>query len=382
MIPKYRLNEHIIHFKRVDDDDYVTGYYIWHFGRIRKFLRNFGHLITKLDFPSTCFTLDEIKLLNIDIAEYCSISLEKVALSGVGSHLISETNHTFNNVVSVDVRYHHFDDNLELDRIYPKMERLKITSRYPFTFSSIQHTYPHLKHLEINNWGTLAESVILKSLLQLNRQLESLQIDGFPEIYVLEYASEQLTNLVSLSLGCYAYRFRDSEGFAIHSNATQNIHFRNVRKFTLGVGWEALQSIDQIPITFEQLEILEISWPTSFEKIVPLITPHNRLKILSIPLTDTKQSYSNVLTVVNALAELEEIRLQWSSRISVVETLRIMHDFQHLKMITFVVSTGGEYDDLMDLIPNEWQFYEKFYNEIVEMYYLTFERKRNDTNAL
>lgn len=379
MIPKYRVNEHIIHLKRMDDEDYVTGYYIYQFRVIHKLLRQFGHLFTKLDFPSTCFTLEQVELINIDIAEYCSSSLEKIALSGVGSHLISETNRTFNNVVSVDLRYHHFEDNnLELARIYPKMETLKIMSRYPFTRNSILHTYPHLKHFQINNWGTPAESAIMKSLLQLNPQLETLLIDGFPEFYVLEYASEYLTNLQSLSLGCFVYRFRDSAGYGIHLNATntQNIHFSSVRNFTLTVGWEALESIDQIPITFEQLEYLEISWSTTFETIVPLITPNNRLKVLSIPLTDTRQSYSNVLTVANDLAELEVIRLQWSNRISVDDTLRIMHDLQQLKMITFIVSTGDEYDDLMQLLPNEWQFYDKFYNEIAEKYYLTFERKR------
>lgn len=371
MIGKYHIPEHVIHFNRMDDD--ADGYYIWQYASIEKFLRNFGHLITKLDFSSVPFTQLEMTLLNQQIAQYCSNSLTEMQLSEVGFHLFSETNQTFTNVRVVHLRYHNFVNNFELSRIYPKMERLKIVSRYPLAFDSIVCAYPHLKHLELNEWGTPTESRIIHRLLESNLQLESLLIDGLPEMSVLKYASEHLSNLTALALACHSYRLRDSDGFVY--DPAQKFDFHNVRELILTIGWEALDTLDQLPITFGQLEILKISWTSSLDAITELIDSNDQLKVLSMPLTDTLESLSSVLAIVGRLAYLEEIRLQWSGRVLATDTLRLLNDFDHLKVITFVVKSGGDYDSLSEIVPRQWQFVNKYYDDAYFRYYVTYERR-------
>lgn len=346
-------------------EDVVTGYYMWQYTSIEQLLRNFGHLITKLEFSSLPFTQREVQLINWQIAKYCP-NLQKISLSNVDFYLISETNQTFQNVVSVDLKYHHFTDILELDRIYPHMERLKIVSRFPVIFKSVVRSYPHLKHLEINEWGTSHESLLIQDLLELNPQLESLVIGGYPKLNVLKNAGERLENLTSLAL-----TVRSSNIDGAHA-----AHFPNVRDFTLHIGWETIESLDHVPITFNHLEVLRISTSLSFENVANFIKVNEHLKVLAIY---TTQTFSSVLKVLHGLADLEEIRLKWSKNIATADVLSLLNDFAKLNSVTFVVSIEEDFNDLLEIVPSEWSFKRKvdytIYDEIYKTHHLTFERE-------
>lgn len=375
MIGKYRVHENIIHLNKLYDGDDITGYFLWQYVSTEKFLRNFGHLITKLEFSSVSFTQQEIRLINQQIVQYCSESLKEISLVNVGFHLIGETGETFQNVVSVNVRYHEIADNLKLDRIYPHMERLKIVSRYPLNSNSLVRSYPHLKHFEITDWGTSAESQQIQQLLELNPQLESLRIDGFPELNVLIDASERLVNLTTLGLTLRSRNFRDANGHVIPLDATKTVHFECVRSFTVTIGWEAVESLDHAQITFKQLENLHILSSLSFDKVAKFIESNKHLKVLAIPNVDTTQLFSNVLEVLRGLSDLEEITLKWSKNIATANVLSLLTAFEKWNKITFVVSIKEKSNELFNIVPSEWQFESNNYDDIYKAHHLLFERE-------
>lgn len=350
MIAKHHINKKILLIKD-NHPPFITAQVIniGQYDTIRTMLRNFGDLITSIEFATIHLSTMEVNVISHDIEKYCAKSLVQLKLTDVGIYLTGEVKQTFENIRNVILWQYDYVDNMELDRIYPMMEQLTFDVIYPIEMTSLIRFYPHLKHLEFNEFGSYAEDSVLLEVLQCNPQLRTLHLNRFLESNDLQVISENLVHLESLGLAIYP-RSNNND-----PSESQIVHFKNVNQFKITV--EHVIIVDenqQIPITFGNLEAIEIFSTKLYEPLQKLIERNNNLKAISLPWTETMRSFLRIVNVFNRLSHLEEITVKWSNGINADDTLRLFNGNRSLMKITFIVSVQ-HCDDLLAVIPGEWE---------------------------
>lgn len=278
IIGKFHADKKLIHIGDVSNAITEDSISINHFETAHRFIQNFGGLITKMRFSNsfTTFTEEQVEVLNHAIEEFCSSSLVHIELADVGFHLLSDSEKTFSNVVSVYLDYSEYDkDTFELDRIYPMMESLEfhVTYAYNRLLGSIVRPYPQLKHLKFVEQGARLYNGYVKTLIQLNPQLRSLSLNTFPGNEFLDFVSMQLAQLESLEFECNAIdSIRDDNSFILAS-------FPNVKHFKIV---SADICPNPIPMKFENLAEVEISPKSAADSppIRKLLEQNKNAKIL------------------------------------------------------------------------------------------------------
>lgn len=351
MLGKYNIDVKIVRLDLLSTQ--LAGYDEYRIGRyytIQKFLKSFGHLVKKLKFLQPAFDDHRSGDISIQIAEYCSKTLNEIEVANTEVHLLSKTKQTFQNVNSVNIAYHNRIqranelDNLQINRIYPNMDKLSFAAAH-IGLTSIAQKYPHLKHLEFHDSFT-EEHESLEELIHLNPQLCSLTLTKFPRHAILQLASNNLLKLDTLALSEYPSGGLDSY--------KRTVHFHNVKKFVFTINRNDSNVFDIVPVTFQQLEVLEIVTATSFNAPIQLIEQNKQLKKLSMPFTNI-----DVLDTFRDCSAFEEIKFRWSNRISALDTIRLLCKLTSLKKITFVVLRKQNIHKLFEAMQKNWKFIEE-----------------------
>lgn len=155
------------------------------------------------------------------------------------------------------------------------------------------------------------------------------------------------------------------------------IHFENVNNFTIHIA-ENIAVPDQFPLTFANLTTLEIIAPTFSQIPLDLILQTTSLKSLSLPIT-RYEIFATFTNLLNKLPHLEEIKLKWTNDISYGETLNLITRKNKLMKISFFTWTKLSQDDLLTIIPSNWEVVQKEKVKVddFDLYEVTIERKRN-----
>lgn len=365
MLAKYSIHKKILRLRNVENAAITnTAINIGKCATALRFLRHFGHLITKLEYTNKQHNFIENLEINHSIQRFCARTLVEIKLSSVQCYLIGDVNNTFEKVTNVDFSSDSFPrDNLQLHRIYPRMERLNFSIPNPMTITmtSLAQTYSNLKHLEFYEYDGDSH---LRRIIRANLQLRSLKLNMCPTIELLRFLDENLPHLESLAVPCCEF------------GANSSVFMKNVKKFMVTINGLETDSVSPFPVTFNQLESLDL-WITTTIANVPikLIEQNIGIKVLSLQWIESIETYSHVIdTFVKPLAELNDLHITWSNSINVTETLHLFDQINQLKVktITFIMTNRTFCDDLIKLKPNQWQFSDEQSTSSVK--YITFVR--------
>lgn len=345
MLAKHNIHKKVLRLRHVDHSSITANAInIGKTATILRFLRHFGHLITKLEYTHKQHTAIEHLKINHSIQRYCAHTLLDIKMSSQRSYLIGDVNNPFEKVFNVDMSIGHIDrDNLQLHRVYPHMERFNFSvPAGVITMTSLAQLYPHLKHLEFSE---MEGDVNLRLIVRANTQLQSLKLNMCPTMELLQFLDATLPHLEALNIAC--------DTFALSSS----VFMKSVRNFSM-ISMHAIepQILTTFPITFNRLDSIDIVTTTISMVPMKLIQQNPRVKVLAVHAIESIDSYSRVLDIINQLNELEELRVIWSSKISATETLEFMnHVPQRVQKISFIVTHRTFYGDLLTITSNQWQ---------------------------
>lgn len=365
-IDKLRIRFDGSEYSNIFSDSFIIG----KFTVAAKFLRNFGDMIKKLEYSNKpmIFTPNETEIIDGYIEQYCSPTLEHIVFMNAGQYLISEAKQQFTNVNSVEIMHFSTFEKLELRRIFPKMEQLKISINYPVDLTSVVREYPNLRHLEAYEWGDAMDNTALLHLIELNSGLQALTLNNFPKY--LQRINENLPNLKSLALTWNPVNDLPSHRYM------PTVHFKNVTNFYLNVRAGTLFENDlDIPITFERLEVLEIDTNNIGPPIQRFIEGNEHLTHLTMTstLTDASQLSLALDTINEANALMRVITIRWVRGVD-VESVQKLFEIDSMQKIIFVVGKGGrDLVDVENVIPSGWWIIDVIPLEWVQ--HLTIARK-------
>lgn len=236
------------------------------------FLRHFGDLVHRVRVGSVAgnFSLAEHTELSHSIAANCAESLVELQLFNAGGYLVGESEQVFPNVKSVAVYGASYEGvQFALDRIYPHLEKLIVGLTNPQPMESLVRTYEHLATLFMVEHEMPPNNNHLMRLLQLNPQIHNLSVNYMPNTETIEFISEHLKSLESVSFEC-------TESSPIHADIVQPIvHFAGVRTLTI-LAPSRCPSV--IPLTFDHLDAVK------FDRIEGI--DENAAKVLLFMLPD------------------------------------------------------------------------------------------------
>lgn len=339
-----------------------------------KFLRHFGHLITRLEFSNNngLFNVEQLKALNHCIETHCAQTLERITLINVGNHLVCDTTEVFPRVTRVALRSLDYPaEHLALDRIYPMMEWLEIHAHYPRSMPSIVRNYPNLRHLKVEEFGHRLYNEYVHDLLGANPQLTSVSVNTFPDVEFLRFVREKLTKLEALEFTCNRFD-------RIHRQRTERevVHFESVRSLTLHTPHNCLRPL---PITFDRLEkvrldnVCDACEPTIRE----IFEQNPKVKMVSVSIAGElyPRIFAKMMELMHMLPELEHIELPWTHHIDTDDAMRWMRDFDRMQKVMFKVPKGMASKAMEAItVPEEWEMEEVVARRFYQIY--TFVRKQ------
>lgn len=328
MTTKYQVHEKPIRItsKCIGTD----GILIINYKIAKMFLRTFGHLIRKLEVYSLSSNRAENDDIGYTIMKYCSKSLFELKLNVNGQYLLNQTEISFENVEIVDIHQSEYSNNIDLSRIFPNMEQLKLEIHYPNQLSALKRCYPNLRHLELIEKG-IKKNSILCDVLKENPQLKSLLTSRCLDSNTIQLINENSPNLQSITA-----IFTRSDFIYLKQN-TPSVRLAHVKNFTLIAEVPIVNQIFKIPITFENLEALEVSTNCLTSPIERFIIENDKLKVLSLPFADFRTTNTRIDHILDRLSQLEEIVLLWDFRVTVADIRRMYEKTQSLQKIRYIV---------------------------------------------
>lgn len=378
MKPIHKIHEKKLIIENTNINEIVISDKI-HIGQYEialKFLRIFGHLITKMEFNGDKFYTYQIMAIGHSIAHHCSNSLVELEINHGDDYLISDSARIFSKVTTLSLWMHKYLDRFQLNRIYPKLESLNLIGD-SIEYKSLAQQYAHLTSFRVHLFASRSHDSAVEKILRENPQIRSLHLTTLPSVDLLQFISKHLRDLDSLSVETTPFGFPEPP----NSNGTrQTIHFESVKHFQIEIKGRARSPPEVFPITFQQLKSCEIIAASLDGIPKKLIEQNVGLKSLSIPATTKGHAFSQILEFLTlSLHDLEEINVSWSSNVHEEETLRLMTQFDRLRKIGFTVWDDSNRIALMRIIPTNWKVTNTYVDRVLTMnvYHITFERSES-----
>lgn len=347
MIARYHIDTSIICFSvAVDEQEIRSRIIIGKMHLVLRFLRIFGHMITKLKFSGLTFTAEETKLISNYISEHCGDTLTELEIFEARCDLTANTAITFPKVTKLRITSLKELDDLQIHRIYPALEELFYATT-AFASISIKQFYPNLVRFELIEHDDYLNASTIGPFLLDNPQLHSLNMNRVPTFALLKLISENLKSLTSLGIGYHSTVYRANDG---------NLNFPSVQYFAV-TPRNSYQPLQSFPLTFDQLNSIEI-WTKDYSCIpMNLFAQNLQVKSVSLPWLDGVKA-SRVFNEMKKTHRLEEIKMKLSTEDGVLDIFQQLTEYESLQKITFIVydlagSTTNR-DALLAVIPQEW----------------------------
>lgn len=369
MVSVFRIHEKLIRFSlNIYEREDPNMVIIQNNHTILPFLRNFGHLITNLQFLGEAFRVSHVEEIDYYIEQYCSATLTELDLDRAGTSLITNTRTSFPRVVRLKLTFLGHLDYMEINRIYPALEEFTIETNEPIPPNAAQF-YSNLKRLNLLEYLYGDDSGV-RELLRLNPQLNALRLRRAPTFNLLQTINATLPNLESLAIGYRRQKTRPMKGEAVH--------FENIKHFSIRV-MDRFEHSHETPITFKQLQTLEIS-TNGFHIPLNLVQQNVELKSISL-LSAVEKVAVRILNEAGPFRALEEIKMRLADIEDASSIHHVMNKFDTLKRVILIIYEFN--DDALDLnaiqehFQGEWlitdhRFVEIYYS--FDVYYVTLTR--------
>lgn len=353
MIPIFRIHENTIHFSEAKPSETRGGLVLTGYHTYLSFLRNFGHLVTVLEFA----VLQGRASVTIfdSIEHHCSDTLVELIMDRP-ILTINNTNQIFKKVIKLKLKYYWAESDFSaIDKVFPALEELTVEISQPLQ-SDLARFFPNLKRLHVieDNLKVFADDGIRK-FIATNPQLRAFSLGRAPSYELSRFISENGKNLQELAI-----KYNSS----VMSQYDEVVHFDQITKLTIESEKYHRREEPNPMMAFPQLESLQINAKYTVLVPIELIQQHNiSLKSLSFTKAiGTPGVYADILSESGPFQALEEIKLYWQASTGVQH---LMTDFETLKKITFIFyQRPGQplvLDELTSKLQGNWLLSEYFY---------------------
>lgn len=324
LIEKFRLHEERINVIR---SEYVpswilytkslpfTNCFVEGFNETLWAFERFGHIFSSLHFTVDGFETIECQRFFKHVEKYTPQAVKSIVITGNEIEELANSSYIFDKTMKEVVLANADEGRASLSSIFPFLEELTIRSNN--LSQSIGHHFPHLKKCLIlsNNYPDV-QSLYELEFVRLNPQLREFQTNLYNNASYVRYLNENLPNLESLNL--------DINVNSANATNFTNIHFKNVREFTLKLSGDLNQVVIRRNIgniSFDNLEVFNFQIGRSVynEEFYDMIVENSGLKKID---TNMQIRSGHVLEIIEALPELKEVGIYWKNNISdTLETL-------------------------------------------------------------
>lgn len=251
---------------------------------------------------------------------------------------------------------HEMRINMQFDKLFPKLQSMKLIMSNKLDYEFINCKLPHLHHLSITFYEEqFKRRPQIDEVLRKNSQIQRIEVKNFPFDYV-KTINHLLPNIEQISL----------HGF---DTTNDRIHFENVTHFALSKAIPA--SIDMI--SFAQLESIKIKyWALNFEEWKSFFQRHQSIIELHLQENFTRMSVK-LVSLTAVLPNLVRLSLECREYVSAEDIATVLqtHDkLMHFQFTTLSFS-ATDFRQLREQFQDDWHI-ENMYEEWAS---LAFTRK-------
>lgn len=320
-----------------------------------KFLRCFGHLLTKVTFH--IIEQKNRPYIAEYLNEYCGETLNKIVfetgISGdyIKSPFLNVQNVRFTGNCLLSTKKLRFND------WFPKMWSLdfmglktELNDR-----ECIEDHFPNLEHLAIGTSQNFSEENILNAI-QLNPNLKKVRLHWDWSENLMRKLSERLEKLECLEIDCFVEDATNFEGDPIHFKNVKELKMSLLRKYDCLRRFRGVNSIPIIPLTFGLLT--EFSLKADFrlnQRFLEFIAKHPTITKLNLDVDSaSNQHFSDKLKIGRALPLLTDINFA-NCKFCLNGAIRFLDEFKSIEHFSFKLSTLSQFDELKLRLGQEWQ---------------------------
>lgn len=238
-----------------------------------KFLRNYGHLITRLEVRQPARDSNKVwnYILQLYVNEYGCEHLKELQ---VHTHFDTiEWKKPFQKLETLRILkgWLEYVNTTDFNGMFPVLRNLELTATKKPVLNLFELQFPNLKNftfeLHPDNENSTA---FFENFLDLNPQIENVVFYGAQNLKDLKSLSEKLQYLETLDVSVKS---------ASSDSGIESIHFKNVKQCKLTL----LRSTQFIPFKFDQLEHLQFNFNNVTDDVVmKFLSQQKNLKVLEL----------------------------------------------------------------------------------------------------
>lgn len=335
---------------------------------IFQLLRNFGSILVRLELNgvhSNDFIMLEIAK---HVKEHCSSSVQEIILRQLNTAITSNWIESFPSVHSVTIHNIKNYENIQIDLMFPMVERLDVKIQQAKNSSFLARHFEHLTHLTMTIGVMYTENPDIESILLANPQLISFHTGHYLTARTATLLSNQCPKLDSLSLANSMYQSYGTE--------ESPIFFPHVKDFSLKLFNSDQDDPRTFPFKFQQLQSLTLFARNLPDDWIEFIVENNALEIVSIPWVNP--TYAQLERIIEALPSLNTIEIGLSEERNILPISRLLNEDNQLKTVKILAEIFSDYLGIIDSVRGKWCLFDKWveqkgaHDQIV---HLTLKRK-------
>lgn len=293
---------------------------------ILNILKRFGQFITELEIKICDMQEKNIQLIKKSIAHYCSDTLKELRI--INKHeqfdeFFDAFSTPFKNVSSVSLsgKFQALGNSM-LNKTFPSMRRLTLSSLEVFDMSWINQTVPNLVDVHINIWNSATENYANEeatgTFLKNNPQIQNLMLKN-ARLKLLDLLSDEMSSLENLTLASYIE-------FSFH-DVNHELHFDSVKFLKMQMGYRTVPK----NLFLKNIEVFETdAFPSDCSRWIEFVDKHKHLKTLRITYYLKTEQIRNLASIK---PNLIEISLKLYDSVDVESVIELIENSQRLEKI-------------------------------------------------
>lgn len=332
-----------------------------------RLLRNFGHLIPKIELEQRPARKEHAKFNAYSdkiydyIVKYSANNLKEIFLNGINENIVHFKTQ-FPKAEKVKISNCSFEVKItELKKCFPNMRSLVVYGSNIIDSSNL----PLLEELSIEACKTGNHSTVesCDEVLRKNTHLRKLTLFRIFIARPLQSVVEHLPLLETLGIS-WTYRkvCKDLNSLKLASGSSgDHFHFKRVKELQLHFLQEYFSYIDRnpltrIPLSFDQLEQVQFVMESTVNReIIEFLTRHPSIKkILICKYDETPLNEDEKVEIIQALPSVEDFYC--TSEFSVNEILHMFNKCKLLKKFTCCLPAEESYIPRLEkLLNKQWK---------------------------
>lgn len=331
-------------------------------------LEMFGQSMAGITIDYAAFDLVQSQRLNQYLSKYVIDSLVVIELMNFHDAKLNAFSGPFKRTEFVHLRFGIIDSNdIKLNEIFPAVQSLNLNQMKASYSSCFEQHFPNLVEMETESVHNKYDLAKLKRRLQLNGQLRYLIVNGGNWEF-LKMISEQGTQLQYLGFqmfdGTTLIQEKESTFSFVYrlfkvNESKVDVHFKNVTDFGIYMSRTFPNSIERIPIKFDNLERIQCF--ESIDKWFDVIIQNGNLKNITIGQLNDQQ----LQQIAEKLPILQEFRMIYDFQIDDLDkVIRFIETNKHLKRVDFSIDYLDVCNAIIQRFEHKWRY------EIVDEFYV------------